>query len=70
MRSLAIVLGAVGTLMFAGEAPARVPITKPNPESMQTLIQKRGTCFNRCMRTRCKRARTPAACCSRFCNRS
>ena len=70
MRYLAIVLGAVGTLMLAAEAHARMPIANPNPESMQTLIQKRGSCFNRCMRTRCKRARTPAACCSRVCNRS
>jgi len=70
MRSLAIVLGAVGTLILAAEAHARIPIANPNPESMQTLIQKRGNCFNRCMRTRCKRARTPAACCSRVCNRS
>jgi len=70
MRSLAIVLGTVGTLMLAGEAHAWVSVTKPNLESMQTLIQKRGNCFNRCMRTRCKRARTPAACCSRYCNRS
>jgi len=54
--------------MLAGEAHAWVSVTKPNLESMQTLIQKRGNCFNRCMRTRCKRARTPAACCSRYCN--
>ena len=70
MRSLAIILGAVGALAFAVEVHATVPITKPNPESMQTLIQKRGNCFNRCMRTRCKPAKYPPACCSRYCNRS
>jgi hypothetical protein len=70
MRSLVIVLGAVGTLLFTGEAHASVPITKSSPESMQTLIQKGESCFNRCMRTRCKRAKYPPACCSRVCNRN
>ena len=70
MRSLAIVLGAVGTLMFAWEAHAWVPIAKSNPESMLTRIQKGESCYNRCMRTRCKRAKYPPACCSRVCNRS
>jgi hypothetical protein len=70
MRSLVIVLGTVGTLLFAGEAHAWVPITKSNPESMHTLIQKGESCFNRCMRTRCKRTKYPPACCSRVCNRN
>jgi hypothetical protein len=69
MRSLAIVLGAVGTLILVADAHARIPIAKPNPESMHTLIQMGQGCFNRCMRTRCKRAKYPPACCSRLCNR-
>jgi hypothetical protein len=69
MRSLAIVLAAVGTLTLAAQAHAGVPIAKPNPESLQTLVQMGQGCFNRCMRTRCKRAKYPPACCSRFCNR-
>lgn len=70
MRSLAIVLGAVATLALGAQAHAGVPIAKPSSESLQTtLVQMGEGCFNRCMRTRCKRAKYPPACCSRICNR-
>jgi hypothetical protein len=70
MRSLAVVLVAVGALAFAGKAHAGVPITKPKLESIQTLIQKNESrCFSWCManRGRCFTTKSPAACCTMAC---